>query len=387
MTFSCKNPKSDEGEVLIKHLESQLSFAIENVEQVRTPRLVFPRTSKDGVLKLVASNDWTSGFFSGNLWMMYELTGNEQWKDKALPFTLPLEKQKLNNKTHDVGFMMYCSFGQAIKHTSDANFKEILIQTAKTLSSRYNPTVGCIRSWDHGKHKWDFPVIIDNMINLELLLWAAKETGDQKFKEIAIKHAQTTMKHHFRSDYTTYHVVDYNPNTGEVRSKVTNQGYSDSSAWARGQAWGLYGYTMMYRETQMKEFLIQAENIAAYILSQPSMKDKGIPYWDFNAPNIPNEPLDASAAAVIASALYELSSYSENGEDYLKNADRIIKQLSSFNFLSPVNENNGFLLMHSTGSKPHNSEIDVPLVYADYYYLEALIRKRNKVSPMNKKSF
>jgi unsaturated chondroitin disaccharide hydrolase len=310
---------------------------------------------------------------------MYELTGDEKWKEEALQFTLPLEAEKWNGKTHDMGFKMFCSFGHALRYSNNSEYRDILIQSAKTLSTRFNPVVGCIRSWDHNTDKWVFPVIIDNMMNLELLLWAAKETGNENFKEIAIQHALTTMKNHFRDDNSSYHVIDYDPETGEVLHRQTHQGFAHESAWSRGQAWGLYGFTMMYRETGMDEFLIQAEKIAGYILSQEGIQQGNMPYWDFNAPNIPNEPYDASAGAIIAAALFELDGFSETNGQYRKVAQKLLATLMSSDFLAPVGENKGFLLKHSTGSKPHDSEVDVPIVYADYYFLEAIIRNKNMV--------
>lgn len=376
LIFGCTNQSTNNHYNEIKRLESQLDFAVKSAEELITPELISPRTYENAELKLVSARDWTSGFFPGNLWMMYELTGDAKWKEKALQFTLPLEAEKWNGNTHDMGFKMYCSFGQAIKYTDSPEYREILIQSAKTLSTRYNPVVGCIRSWDHNGDKWDFPVIIDNMMNLELLVWASKETGNENYKEIAIKHAQTTIKNHFRENNSSYHVVDYNPTTGEVQQKNTHQGYADESSWSRGQAWGLYGFTMMFRETGMTEFLEQAEKIANFILAQPGIEEGKVPYWDFDAPNIPDEPYDASAGAIIASALLELSTYSESGSEYLAVADSLLESLSSDEYLAQVGENAGFLLKHSTGHKPHNSEVDVPIVYADYYYLEALIRKK-----------
>jgi hypothetical protein len=274
-----------------------------------------------------------------------------------------------------MGFKMFCSFGKAWQFTGDSAYRNVLIQSAQTLATRFNPAVGCIRSWDHNADKWDYPVIIDNMMNLELLMWAAKETGNDTLKNIAITHAKTTLKNHFRADYSSYHVIDYNPETGVVENKHTHQGFAHESAWARGQAWGLYGYTMMYRETGIEEFLVQAEKIAEYILSKPGISEGKIPYWDFNAPNIPNEPYDASAGAVIASALFELAGYSANNTLYNNVAGKLLETLSSPEFLATVGENGGFLLKHSTGHLPNNSEIDVPIVYADYYYLEAIIKK------------
>lgn len=374
----CVNQQIKKSETdLPSHFSQQMEFALKLADQQNDSVLMFLRTMENGKLKLVKSRDWTSGFFAGNLWMVYQLTGDEKWKQNALQYTLPLEKEQWNGGTHDMGFKMFCSFGKAWQFTGDSAYRNILIQSAKTLATRFNPAVGCIRSWDHNTDKWDYPVIIDNMMNLELLMWAAKETGNDTLKNIAVTHAQTTLKNHFREDNSSYHVIDYNPETGEVENRHTHQGFAHESAWARGQAWGLYGFTMMYRETGVKEFLVQAEKIATYILSQPGISDGKIPYWDFNAPGIPNEPYDASAGAVMASAFYELANYSSNAIIYNGVADKLLATLSSPEFLAPVGENAGFLLLHSTGHLPGGSEIDVPIVYADYYFLEAIIRAKN----------
>jgi uncharacterized protein YyaL (SSP411 family) len=253
----------------------------------------------------------------------------------------------------------------------------VIIQSARTLSTRFNPVTGTLRSWDHSRDKWGFPVIIDNMMNLELLFAATQMTGDSSFYKIAVSHANTTMKNHFRADYSSYHVIDYDTVTGKPVKKNTHQGYSHESAWARGQAWGLYGYTMCYRFTKDPVYLKQAENIAAFIFNHPNMPKDLVPYWDFNAPNIPNEERDASAGAVIASGLYELSLYSKNGKSYKAKADKIMKSLTT-DYRSPIGQSHGFILLHSVGSKPSNSEVDVPLSYADYYYLEALLRSKRK---------
>jgi len=337
--------------------------------------LVSPRTLADGKLKLVSSRDWTSGFFPGELWILYELTGKITWKQEAEKYTANLEKEKTNAGTHDMGFKIYCSFGSGYKLVKDQHYKEVIILSAKTLSTRFRPATGVIRSWDHSTNKWGYPVIIDNMMNLELLFVATKLTGDSSFYKIAVSHANTTMKNHFRPDYSSYHVVDYDTVTGNVIKRNTHQGYADESAWARGQSWGLYGYTMCYRFTHDKRYLEQAEKIALFILNHPNMPKDFVPYWDFNAPGIPNEVRDASAAAILASGLYELSTYSGNGKQYREKADKIIESLTD-NYRSPVGENSGFILLHSTGSRPSNSEVDVPLSYADYYYLEAVLRAK-----------
>jgi len=337
------------------------------------PELVSPRTLDHGNLKLVASKDWTSGFFPGELWFLYEYTGMENWLIQAKKFSADIEKEKLNGVTHDMGFKVYCSIGTGYRITKDQHYKDVIIESAQTLSKRFNPKTGVIRSWDHSTDKWVNPVIIDNMMNLELLFEATKLTGDSSYYKIAVSHANTTMKNHFRTDYSSYHVIDYDPNTGAVLKKNTHQGYSHESAWARGQAWALYGYTMCYRYTKDAAYLSQAEHVASFILNHKNMPKDLVPYWDFDAPEIPNEPRDASAAAVIASGLYELTGYSSNRKLYKSKADLMMQSLST-KYISPIGENKGFILLHSTGSKPSNSEVNVPISYADYYYLEALLR-------------
>lgn len=346
--------------------------------------LTNPRNSEpDGTLNLVPSKDWTSGFFPGELWFLYEYTQNNFWKKKAQHHTDILEKEKMNGSTHDMGFKVYCSFGNGYRLTQDEHYKEVLLQSARTLATRFKPAAGIIRSWDHSTAKWVCPVIIDNMMNLELLFWATKESKDSTFYRIAVDHAKTTMKHHFRPDFSSYHVIDYDTITGQVLKKNTHQGFADESAWSRGQAWALYGYTMCYRETRLPEFLEQAQNIEKYLFTHPNMPEDLIPYWDFDAPGIPDEPRDVSAATVIASALYELSLYDpEKGERYRSNADKIIENLTK-HYRATLKKDNGFLLLHSTGTKPTNTEVDVPIVYADYYFIEALMRK-NKLEKTGK---
>jgi len=344
--------------------------------------LTNPRNSEpDGTLNLVPSKDWTSGFFPGELWFLYEYTQNNFWKKKAQQHTDILEKEKMNGSTHDMGFKVYCSFGNGYRLTQDEHYKEVLLQSARTLAMRFKPAAGIIRSWDHSTAKWLCPVI--NMMNLELLFWATKESKDSTFYRIAVDHARTTMKHHFRPDFSSYHVIDYDTITGQVLKKNTHQGFADESAWSRGQAWALYGYTMCYRETRLPEFLEQAQNIEKYLFTHPNMPEDLIPYWDFDAPGIPDEPRDVSAATVIASALYELSLYDpEKGERYRSNADKIIENLTK-HYRATLKKDNGFLLLHSTGTKPTNTEVDVPIVYADYYFIEALMRK-NKLEKTGK---
>jgi rhamnogalacturonyl hydrolase YesR len=358
-----------------KNAAKQVSYMLSVIDSLRSngtaPAFVFPRSTENNKLKLVKAEDWTSGFFPGEFWFLYEVTGNKDWLTRAKTFTGSLQNQQFNGSTHDLGFMIYNSFGNGYRLTGDTAYRSVIIQAAKTLCTRFNPMTGVIKSWDNTNNdKWKYPVIIDNMMNLELLFEATKLTGDSSFYKIAISHANTTINNHYRSDNSSYHVVDYDPVTGAVRQKNTAQGYSDSSSWARGQAWGMYGFTMCYRETKNKIYLDQAIKAANYILSRlPADK---IPYWDYDAPGIPNEPRDASAAAITASALYELSIYTDN-TIYRKTANAVLEKLCA-GYLSPVDQNNGFILLHSTGHKPAKSEIDVPLIYADYYFLESLMR-------------
>lgn len=356
-------------------MEAQMDYSLAELSKIGEAEgnKVSPRTVRNDSLILVAPKDWCSGFFPGNLWLLYELTGNKKWKEQAAIFTRKIENEKWNKGTHDLGFKMLGSFGNGLRLNPNDSYKEILIQSARTLRTRFNSKTGVIRSWDHSRDKWDYPVIIDNMMNLELLFWAFKNTHDSSFYEVAVSHANTTMKNHFRPDFSSYHVIDYDINTGLVRKKNTHQGYAHESAWARGQAWALYGYAMCYKETGDKKYLQLAENIEQFIFTHPRLPSDLIPFWDYDDPKIPNVPRDASAAAVTASALYQLALLnSKKAKAYIHKAEKIIQNLSSPAYLATVGSNHGFLLKHSTGGLPNGFEIDAPLVYADYYYLEAL---------------
>lgn len=329
-----------------------------------------PSADKLGKLRTCDVYDWTSGFFPGSLWLAYELTGDERLLLDAVDYTNKMLPATFYTGTHDLGFMVGCSYGNALRLCPNDSLKTVIIRTADNLASRFNPEIGAIRSWDFGP--WNFPVIIDNMMNLELLFQASKLTGDNKYKDIAIRHADKTMACHFRPDMTSYHVVSYNPD-GSIETRQTFQGRSDESAWARGQAWGVYGYTVCYRETGDKKYLEFAQKIADMIISRVKTEDH-IPLWDYDAPNLPTTPRDASAAAVTSSALFELCGYLPDGQRYFDYAESILRSLSSPEYLAEIGTNCGFILKHSTGSLAHGSEIDVPLNYADYYYLESLKR-------------
>lgn len=357
----------------------------------------FPRTTdRNGKLLGSSMEDWTTGFFPGSLWMTADFNKDTTLESAAIAWTEKLEPLKFYTKNHDLGFMMYCSFGNAYRLTNNKAYKEVLIQSAKSLCTRYNPAVGCIKSWNtfrswHGNATYNFPVIIDNMMNLELLFFASKETGDTMYRHIAVSHALHTMQNQIRSDYSSYHVVCYDSLSSKVVARETAQGYADNSTWSRGQAWGIYGFTMCYRETKDKRFLKTAAGMADWYINNKNLPTDKISYWDFNAgepgytPGINSKALktqtnpilrDASAAAITASALLELSRYVNDKKtgEYRNIALQIIHTLSGPDYKAAPGTNGGFLLKHCVGSIPHGAEVDEPLVYADYYYLEALKR-------------
>jgi rhamnogalacturonyl hydrolase YesR len=319
---------------------------------------------------MITKKDWCCGFPAGSYWYLYELTGDKKWEKIATDNTVKLDGVQYRKNTHDLGFMVFCSYGNAYRITKNEEYKKVVLQASESLISRFNPKTGCIKSWDWAK-QWQFPVIIDNMMNLEMLFWASKETGDPKYHDIAISHANTTLANHFRENMSSYHVVDYDTITGQAIAKVTHQGLKDDSSWARGQAWGLYGYTVCFRETGDVKYLEAAKKIASFI--KANLPEDFVPYWDYDDPAKPNAYRDASAAAVTASALYMLSSLTDQGkEEYAALAEKILGSLSSPAYLAEIGDNGGFLIKHCVGNMPKKSEVDTPLNYADYYYLEAL---------------
>lgn len=354
--------------------DAQYNVLMKNLPADKFPKTYFPTTGK---YEFSGSGWWCSGFYPGTLLYIYEQTKDQAMYNEAMRILEVLKKEQYNKTTHDLGFMMFCSFGTAERLQSKPEYKEILINSAKSLSSRFDPKVGCIRSWDSKKE--DFLVIIDNMMNLELLFWATQVTGDSSYYKIAVTHANTTMKNHFRPDYSSYHVVNYNSETGDVKEKRTAQGAANESAWARGQAWGLYGYTVMYRATKDKKYLDQANHIANFILTNPNLTADKVPYWDYNAPGIPNALRDASAASVMASAFLELQQYVEKdkAKTYMNAAETMLRSLSSPAYTAAPGTNGGFIIEHCVGHIPQKTEIDVPLTYADYYYVEAMKRYKD----------
>ncbi len=346
-----------------------------NLPPNRFPKNYSPLT---GSYEWSDSRWWCSGFYPGTLLMLYRHTRDESLKTEAERMLKLLEKEQYNTTTHDLGFMMYGSFGAANQLNPSEAYVQILVNSAKSLATRFNKTTGCLKSWD-SRNPDDFLVIIDNMMNLDLLFWASEVTGDNQFKDIAITHANTTMKNHFRPDHSSFHVLNYDVKTGLVKEKKTAQGYSNQSAWARGQAWALYGFTMMYRYTYEQKYLNLAMDIADFLLGHPNLPADKIPYWDFNAPDIPHALRDASAGAIMASALLELGNYAGKAKSarYFNDATIILKTLGSPAYFAAPGTNGGFLIKHAVGHKPAGTETDVSLTYGDYYYIEALMRYKH----------
>lgn len=340
-----------------------------------------PRTYENNTLKTVGFRRWVSGFFPGVLWMLYENNPSSELRHYAEIMTARVEPAKHITTTHDLGFMLYCSFGQGYRLTGNTHYLDVIKEGTRSLLTRWNPHIGAIKSWQTNK-KWQYPVIIDNMMNLEMLCFMTRQTGDQSFVDIADKHAHTTINNHFRKDFSTFHVVSYDTLSGQSHVKNTAQGYADNSSWARGQAWGLYGFTMMYRETHNQTYLRQATHIADFLVKHPRLPQDKIPYWDYDAPDIPDAKRDASAAAIMASALIELSQLdpSPMSQVWLSTAEQQLRSLSTPEYLAEKGEQGGFILKHGVGHLPGKSEIDVPLTYADYYYVEALMRLKKMLA-------
>lgn len=383
--LSCADPKKEErADNLDQKVEAAFKLAAVQYTYLgsRTPAGRYPKTYHDETDSLETSDSgwWCSGFYPGTLLYLDEARQSPDLKKQAYAALKGLEKEQFNESTHDLGFMMFCSFGNANRLEPRPAYDTILLNSAKSLAKRYNAKAKSIKSWDSAP--WnkagadEIPVIIDNMMNLELLFWASRFSGDKRFYNIALNHANTTMKNHFRNDFSSFHEVIYNKNTGAVVKQITNQGAADSSAWARGQAWGLYGFVVMYRETKDEKYLHQAENIADFILNHPNLPEDKIPFWDFNAPNIPNALHDSSAAAIIASALFELSTHASGAKaaGYRKDAEFMLDNLLTPHYLASPKTNGGFLLMHGVGNMPNQTEVDMPLSYGDYYLVEAMLR-------------
>ena len=377
LTTHAQTAEAPMAQVVENGLKRATSQSLLLAEALKDKKDALPRTFEKGRLQTIRYDHWVSGFFPGVLWMLYENNNDEKLRRYAEMYTDRVEPAKRVTNTHDLGFMLYCSFGQGYRLTGNKHYLDVISEGTQSLLTRWNDRLGVIKSWESGP-KWQYPVIIDNMMNLEMLCFMTRETGDRSYERIAERHANTTMKNHFREDYSTFHVVSYDTITGQPHAKNTHQGYADGSSWSRGQAWGLYGYTMMYRETLNLRYLKQAQEIGKFLMNHPRLPKDKVPYWDYDAPDIPNAKRDASAAAVMASALIELSQLdpSELAPQWLALAEQQLRTLSSPAYLAEEGQQGGFIIKHGVGHHQAGAEIDVPLTYGDYYYVEALMRMK-----------
>lgn len=380
--YSCSGRQESMSELIDRAMNVAIVQYKDMNETLR--QRAFPKTTApDGSLETSSKYWWCSGFYPGTLWYLYEYSSDTNIRDLAEEYTEMLDSLKFVTNDHDVGFQLYCSYGNGLRLTGNPDYKKVLYIGAHSLYSRFKPSVGCIKSWDN--KKWSYPVIIDNMMNLELLMFVAKNFDCDSLKIASCKHANTTMKNHFRDNYSTYHLVDYNPINGNIIRRQTVQGLNDGSSWARGQAWALYGYTMMFRETGTVNYLEQAQHVANYLINHPNMPKDCIPYWDFNTTDA-DDYRDSSAAAIMASALIELSTFIKDkdiSQQYLSVAETQLRELASDDYLAAPGKNNHFILMHGVGNLPGNQEVDVPLTYGDYYFVEALMRYDKMVLDKN----
>ena len=358
-----------------KVIETQ-SVAMADYLSDKEGRLPRSYNQEKGEIITSDSKWWCSGFFPGVLWYLYDYSRDSGHRSLAEKYSGRVEKEKFNTYDHDIGFQIYCSFGNGYRLTGRDDYREVLKVAGESALKRYNPLIGVIRSWDFNRQAWQYPVIIDNMMNLELLMWNYHNTGNPLFKEVAVSHSDKTIENHFRPDFSSYHVVSYDTITGLPHVRQTHQGAFDESIWARGNAWGLYGYVVMYRETKLQRYLDQAVAIANLMIDHPNMPEDGIPYWDYLAPDIPVALRDASAGAIMASALIELSTQTggDLSQKYLSVAEKQLTTLASPEYLAEPGTNGFFILKRSVGHLPGKSEVDVPLTYADYYFVEALLR-------------
>ncbi|MBR1877600.1 MAG: glycoside hydrolase family 88 protein [Paludibacteraceae bacterium] len=374
--------KQSELDKAIAYSDAKIHLTMAQMESVSDsmPRNVLDLAQTTWNLRANVPQEWCGGFWDGCLWYDYALTGKEEVLNAA--------KETGNQMRylatapvfdHDLGFLVITSLLNGYRLSPDADtraiYKEALLACADSLCTLFNPAVGTLLSWprhvkDYGGHN----TIMDNMINLELLLWAAEETGNKAYYDIAVSHADTTMAYHFREDGTSYHVAVYDPVSGKHLYNCTHQGLADSSVWARGQSWAIYGYTTMYRYTQEPRFLAFAEKVTdAYLGLLNETSEDYVPYWDFCDPRIPDAPKDASAACVVMSALLELQRYvaPDKAAEYKAAAEHMFADLTAHyesGAQCPA------ILLHSTGHHPAGSEIDAAIIYADYYFLEALYR-------------
>lgn len=389
MLVGCESKKKEtSSSKIIVNTENVLDLSVNKVKTtLESLKAIdsFPRNITPGNKEwnLVGVKDWCAGFWPGVLWYAYELSNDPEIKAGAEKFTESLKEIAYTSaENHDIGFVIYGSYGNGYRLTGNEDYKTVMLAAADTLATLYNPKVGTILSWPVMVPEMGHNTIIDNMMNLELLFWAAKNGGGKRLYDIADSHASKSMKYLVRPDYSIYHVTCFDGETGEFLKGITHQGYNDESMWARGQGWGIYGFAMAYRETGKEEYLETAIKLADHFLER--LPEDGIPYWDFDDPKIPNAPKDASAASLIACGMLELSDQIKGTAlkgKYTNAAKKLMTKLETKEYYS--GDTNQALILHATGHLPNKSEIDVPIIYADYYFMEALVRL-NKITDSKK---
>ena len=361
----------------LNYAEKQFRYNVNaNTDITKFVRGYSPTTN---ALRLVSASDWTSGFYPGIMWLLYDYSGDEFWRNKALVYTNSMNGQQITSGDHDIGFKILGGYGNAYKYMSKDSFASVIVTASKKFEKIYSPIVGCTRSWFHTPSRvpslfkpTKFPVIIDNMMNIELLAKGTILSNDSRFINIAKQHALTTSVNHIRLDSSTYHIVEYEPTTGISRWRGTQQGYDHETTWSRGQAWGIYGYTMMYRYTNEIEMLKTAKKLAAYFIK--NTPEDGIVPYDFNLPTTLTEAQrskDVSASCIAASAFIELFSFTGDSV-YLKQAEKILFVLSKSPYRSSLQSNGNFILTQFTAGRDYN--VNESVNYADYYYLETLLK-------------
>lgn len=338
----------------------------------------FPSFGKEGHWKTKSSENWVSGFYGGCLWQAFAFSGDPQFERLARKWTDGIEREKYNRETHDLGFRFMCTFGNGFRMSSDTAFADycraVRDTAALTLSQRFHPESGVLSSdWDKEPIEGTIPCVIDIMMNLEILFEAALSTGDSRFYEIAVSHADATWRDFVREDGGTYHVVRYDVSDGSVRDRGQLQGDTKESTWSRGHAWLVYGMVVAYRYTKDERYLEYAEKAADYFISH--LNEDGVAAWDFQSDD--SQP-DASASAVVASALYEMLNYIPKGEQrrhYAAEADRMLAALCSPAYF--IGADTDCLLDHSVQYYHFGYNVDKPAIFADYYFLEALNRYKS----------
>ena len=374
----------------LQYCHKQVCRALEELKQkdgsydyTMEPRNILKGDKQKGWnCRKATPEEWCDGFWPGILWMDYQNTKDEAVRKAAEGYTESLKGIAYRPcYDHDIGFLMFCSYGKGYEVNHSQEYKNVILASADSLATLFNPIVGTILSWPREvkPRNWPHNTIMDNMMNLDMMFWAARNGGNKLLHDLAVTHAKTTMQNHFRPDGSCYHVAVYDTINGNLIKGVTHQGYSGDSMWSRGQSWAIYGYTMVYRYTRNKMFLDFAQKVTdIYIKRLKETSDDFIPLWDMDdSRGTMGAPKDVSAACVVADALLELQKYvgGEKGEEYKQFALQTLAQLSTSKYQS--GKKNVAFLMHSTGHHPAGSEIDASIIYADYYYLEALNRVKN----------